>query len=498
MKAQDLQAAALTLYQQGQSKRAIARTLRINVKTVRTIIRTGSVRDVKLRTDKIGIDDALLAKVYSDCDGYLERMHDVLTEEHDISIGYSTLTRLVRKSGLGTDPSKRSSHVPDVPGEEMQHDTTVYTLKIGGVKRKVICSGIYLRYSKMRYVRFYYRFNRFVLKCFIDEALRHWGYCARQCIIDNTNLAILYGTGSSAVMHPEMVAFARNYGFTWIAHELNHSNRKAGKERNFFTIETNFLPGRTFSSLENINEQAIQWATVRYAKRPQSKTKLIPIELFEYERPSLVKLPEFISAPYLPLERRIDEYGYVVVDVNYYWVPQTVVARTVTVLRYAEHIRIMNGTTELVRYQLPSASTINERFVPQGMDTRPRCFPNNRKLGCEHEEERLREMGAVVNEFLDFVKSSRCAIRQKPFFIRGLYTLSKQIGHPLFLQTIQRAHEYQVTDLQRVCKTAQLLMKNAFSKEHPLIETSSEYQYRQSYTTGKFTEENKINYDETL
>ncbi|HEX2959863.1 MAG TPA: hypothetical protein VHO70_23710 [Chitinispirillaceae bacterium] len=65
-----------------------------------------------------------------------------------------------------------------------------------------------------------------------------------------------YGSGSSAVMNPEMVAFADNYGFIYKAHEINHSNRKAGKERNFWTVETNFLPGRTFSSLENLNEQA--------------------------------------------------------------------------------------------------------------------------------------------------------------------------------------------------------------------------------------------------
>ena len=84
-----------------------------------------------------------------------------------------------------------------------------------------------------------------------------WGYRARQCIIDNTNLARLRGTGANAVMVPEMEAFARQYGFVFRCHALKHPNRKAGEERSFWTVETNFLPGRTFQSLEDLNQQAL-------------------------------------------------------------------------------------------------------------------------------------------------------------------------------------------------------------------------------------------------
>src|SRR5215831_665809 len=46
-----------------------------------------------------------------------------------------------------------------------------------------------------------------------------------------------------AVMVPEMEAFAKQYGFRFVCHEKNHPNRKAGEERSFWTVETNFLPG---------------------------------------------------------------------------------------------------------------------------------------------------------------------------------------------------------------------------------------------------------------
>jgi hypothetical protein len=135
----------------------------------------------------------------------------------------------------------------------MQHDTSPYQVKLGTTTTVLIASMIYLRYSKRRYLRFYRRFNRFLMKCFLHEALRFWGYAAKICIIDNTSLARLRGTGANAVIVPEMADFAQEHGFCFICHEQGHANRKAGEERSFWTTETNFFPGRHFASLEELN-----------------------------------------------------------------------------------------------------------------------------------------------------------------------------------------------------------------------------------------------------
>ena len=42
--------------------------------------------------------------------------------------------------------------------------------------------------------------------CFFDEALKFREHAAPVCIIDNTNLARLRGTGKDAVIVPEMEA----------------------------------------------------------------------------------------------------------------------------------------------------------------------------------------------------------------------------------------------------------------------------------------------------
>jgi transposase len=495
---QDRTSAVHTLYRQGVSRKAIARQLRINVKTVRAILRSEGAREHKRREDRRVVDDALLDKLYEDCNGYVQRMHELLTEQHGIEIGYSTLTRLLRGKKHADEHLKRSNRLPDMPGEEMQHDTSQYTVRINGCRQKLIGSGIYLRYSKMRYVRFYRRFTRFDMKCFIDEALRHWGYCARYCIIDNTNLAVFTGTGSSATMNPEMTSFADNYGFTWKAHALGHANRKAGIERNFYTLETNFLPGRTFTSIEDLNRQAVEWATVRYARRPLSKTKLIPCELFDVEKNSLIKLPDFITAPYLPHRRLIDQYGYCSFDGNYYWVPETVACRTVTVLQYAAHLRIMDGTHEVQRYDLPADGVKNEIIVPPGYSPQNRFIPKNRKLGCEQEEWRLRELDRAVGDYLDMVKKT--GIKQYPAFVRKLYALFKLLGQSMFIDAVGRAFTYRVNDYAAVERIAHqiILADNRESATTTPVMPPSDYSRRPAYLDGQFCKENDIDYDNLI
>lgn len=239
----DKRNAIFQLHTEGMSLREISRRLHVSRKTVRKIIQQQGERPQTVRQDKIEIDPDLLRRLYHECRGWAERVHERLQEEENIQIGYSTLTRMLRDLGLGKSQPARCDHVPDEPGAEMQHDTSDYYVPLAGQRTKVIASLLYLRYSKRRYLRFYRVFNRFVMKCFFHEALMHWRHSAGRCIIDNTNLARLRGTGKRAVIAPEMAAFSKRYGFRFVCHEIRHSDRKAGNERSF-SRRGNELPCR--------------------------------------------------------------------------------------------------------------------------------------------------------------------------------------------------------------------------------------------------------------
>ena len=476
-----------TLFSTGTAKKEIARLMSIDIKTVRSILnnKTGAHKE---RSDKIEVTDELLETLYTSCKGYAHRMQEVLEEEHQIKIGYSTLTRLIREKDMRKKKKHRSSHYEDVPGEEMQHDTSPYTLLLGGVKRKVIASSLYIRYSKMRYIRFYPVFNRFTMKCFLYEALMHFGYSASVCIIDNTNLAIAAGTGENAIFNREMTEFANQFGFRWQAHWVKHSDRKAGVERSFYTLETSFFPGRSFASFEDLNLKAIEWATVRYAGRPQSKTKLIPLQLFEHEKPFMIRINEYLQPPYRYHHRLIDAYGYVSFNGNYYWVPEDAEkkGRQFKVLEYEKKIEIYQKRNKLTEYDLPAYDIKNKRFCPPQMKIKTK--PNNRKKGSLEEEKALRTLGSICCTYLDFIHSAECRNRQKPKLIRDLYSLSKRLSSNVLSETLEQALKFKVDTLISLERIAQnLLQRGLFCEIKSSV--SSDYESREEYRAGRFSSE---------
>ena len=473
------------LYTQGMPIKKIARDLRVDRNTVRTIIEQKGQVPNTTRSDKIELCPDLISRLYRECDGYAQRIHERLTEEYDIVIGYSTLTGIIRDLQLRKRDSGRCDQVADQPGAEMQHDTSDFKVKFRATRVKLIGSLLYLRFSKVRYLKFYYFFNRFTMKCFFHEALMFWKYSAPVCIIDNTSLARLRGTGKNAVIVPEMEQFAKNYGFSFVCHEKGHANRKAGNERGFYTSITNFFPGREFIDLEDLNRQALDWATVRWMNRPVGKSRLIPAKAFEFEQAYLTRLPEVLSPPYLELQRGIDQYGYVAFDGNFYWIPGTRCCE-VKVLRYPDHIKIFHRRKLLIEYGLPPVKVKNEKFYPPDRP-KPRHEPRDRKNRTGEEENILRSMSATIDAYMNFALDKQAA-GQKHRFVRNLFRLSRRLSPELFEKAVNRALSYRVTDTDTICRIAVLQMKEA-NYELPFVPIDEDFVNRPSYLEGRFTDD---------
>jgi hypothetical protein len=344
---------------------------------------------------------------------------------------------MLREMGISRPCNTRCDRVPDKPGDEMQHDTSPYQVKLSGKRTKVVASMMYLRYSKRRYLKFYRNFNRFSMKCFFHEALMHWAYSAKVCIIDNTNLARLRGTGKNAVMCPEMGAFSGRYSFKFVCHAIRHSNRKAGEERSFWIVETNFFPGRKFESLKDLNRQALAWSTVRLDGRPAKRTGLIPAKVFEHERKFLTELPSYLPAPYRSLQRDTDQYGFIPYGGNDYWVPGTG-RGTMKVFVYADRLKIYRHRTCVAEYPLAPDGVKNAHFSPEGQP-KPRYRPK-KKRSSHQEEKHLRAMGPEMAAYLDYALKGPGIQRHR--FLYPLHTFSHQVTSVVLMEMAQRALKY--------------------------------------------------------
>jgi transposase len=481
----------LVLSEAGESNRSIARKIGIDRKTVSAIISSPEITPLNSSESSIKIDEGLLREVHASCGGWIQRTHEVLSENEGIEISYSALTKRCRDLGLSRRQqakTKRFEHVDMEPGEEMQHDTSPYNIYFGEVRTAVVASVIYLRYSKRFYLKFYLSFKRYQMKCFIHEALTHFGGSAKTCIIDNTNLARHAGAGYSALISSEMEYFSRRYGFEFICHEIKHSNRKAGNERAFWTTETNFLPGRTFKNLDDMNAQAFEWATVRMYRKPNSKTRLIPAETFVYEKPWLEPLIEHMPAPTQPHSRKIDRYGYIPFQGNHYWVPGKD-RFDVKVIEFPTMIRITRSLETLVEYSKASQDVRGESFKPDGVVTEKRL--STRHSSIEREKESLNGKGGSTPEYVTFILSEAKGVR-KMNFIRSLHSFSKHVSDDLFEKTVARALHYRIIDMDVVESIASRTLGLVIPAD---IDTSvdDELMDRLSYRDGSISEEPDLN-----
>lgn len=485
--------AVCLLHKKGVSISQIKRQLHISRNTVKTILTQNGKVPVSCRSDRIDLDAELLRDLHRKCLGWKERMHEVLLE-NGIKIGYSSLTRRVRELGFDRI-NTRCGRVEDEIGKEMQHDTSTYKPLLSGKKTRLIASMLYFRYSKQRYLKFYPAFDRFRMKCFFYEALNHFGYAADECIIDNTNLAVDHGTGKNAVMNSGMAKFLDMFGSKFVAHEIGHSNRKAGEERSFWTVSTNFFPGREFSDLEDLNRQALEWSTVTMAARPQTKKDIIPNLAFEEEKPYLHQISPHLPRPYQVHNRDLDQYGYVAFGGNYFWVPGTT-RHPVEVLEYAESIKVLYKHEELIEHQLPPHGTKQKVITPPGMPE-PERFPKNQKRPSGEEEKELRAIGEEVSDYLDFILQQKGLKRH--IFVRDLHRLSRRGSGEAFKKTLMRAHKYQVKDIGTIERIF-IFHLNA-DKLEPLSypHVDEEYTKRVSFEEGEFSSKPDFSqYDELL
>jgi hypothetical protein len=76
-------------------------------------------------------------------------------------------------------------------------------------------------------------------------------------------------------------------------------------------------------------------------------------------------MPAFITPPYREHQRVTDQYGYISVDGNYYWIPGTG-RHDVIALEYSDHLKIYLNRKCLGQYQLPPEGTKNKKIRPDG------------------------------------------------------------------------------------------------------------------------------------
>ena len=340
MIAEPLREAIHQLRAQGRPLREISRALRVSRNTVRRVLREPKRHESPVADPRLAAIIEQLPTLYRSCKGNAVRIGEVLKEAHGIEIAYSTLTRLIRQHTDLRRPKKRSGTYRFGPGEEMQHDSSPHPLTLGGKPLKAQCASLILAYSRMLFIAYYPRFSRFEAKAFLTQALAFFDGAARRCVIDNTSVVLAGGSGANALIAPEMEAFGESFGFEFMAHAINHCDRKGRIERPFSYVENNFLAGRTFTDWADLNAQARTWCQTVANAKPKRVLGMSPQAAYAMEKAHLQPLPAYIPPVTEIHYRVVDSYGFVHLDTNRYSVPERWLGKHVQLYKYPSEVHI--------------------------------------------------------------------------------------------------------------------------------------------------------------
>jgi transposase len=440
---QSTRTSILRLHEAGQGSRAIARMLGISRGAVKEVLRQGTPEVPRIqRSEKAQALRDDIVSLYVSCKGNLVRVHEELTDS-GVRLSYPALTAFCRRQEIGRPPVKPAGHYDFAPGKEMQHDTSMHQAWIAGKLRKVQTASLVLAYSRMLFFQCYPNFNRFTCKTFLAEGNRYYEGACERCMIDNTHVVVLHGTGLSMVAVPEMVAFAERLGFTFIAHEKGDANRSARVERPFDFIENNFLAGRKFDSWEHLNAQARLWCDQKNATW-RRHLKASPRELFAIERTALRPRPEWVPEVYALHTRIVDLQGYITLHTNRYSAPWKLIGRPLEVREMHDRIELFEGPRSVATHKrlvepVGVRVTLPEHRPPRG--SRHHAAPSP-------EEQALCAAAPELAAYVALLKKH--ATGRGTLLLRRLKRIVDEYPRSAVLAAIGAATQYGLFDLERL------------------------------------------------
>jgi len=239
-----------------------------------------------------------------------------------------------------------------LPGEQGQVDWGHFGhILIGNAKRPVMAFVMVLSFSRKIFLRFYLnqRLSNFLRGH--EAAFQAWGGVPRMILSDNLKSAVLERQGDAIRFHPAYLEFAGHYRFEPRPVGVARGNEKGRVERAIRYVRDNFFAGRTWKTIDALNQQAAEWCEGIAANRvcPEDPTRSVG-DVFLEEQPKLLRLPD---NPY-PVDEReevtVGKTPYVRFDLNDYSVPHTYVRRTLTVCATLDKVSIIDGSTVIAEH----------------------------------------------------------------------------------------------------------------------------------------------------
>jgi transposase len=263
--------------------------------------------------------------------------------------------RQVREKVRGLRPSWREAFLRrrTFAGEEGQVDWASFGhVRIGAARRALSAFVLTLTFSRWFFLRF-----------FLDQSLENFlrGHvyafgdlhgAPRYCLYDNLRSAVLARYGEGVRFNPRLLEIASHYHFAPRAARPGRGSEKGSVERTVRYVRDSFFAARSFTTIEDLNRQALAWRDeVGGARRWPADDRKSVAEAFEEERPQLLSLPVHPFETDLLVPAHSAKTIYVRFDLNDYSIPPSAVGRALTLSVSETTVRVLDGPSEIARHR---------------------------------------------------------------------------------------------------------------------------------------------------
>ena len=323
-----------------------------------------------------------------------------------------------------------------MPGQQMQIDWGHFgSLVYGKSSRKLYALAVIESHSRLLYVVFTHSQNQATLHWCLVQAFRYFGGTPREIVVDNMLTAVTERIGAMIRFNEAFLDFLRPFGITPEACNIRAPNEKGKIENSIKYLRNNFWPLRSFTGLEDVNQQVLAWLNTTANQRDHQTTGEKPSDRIDKSalRPLPDPLPDFRETETLKVYK---DFG-VRFDNNIYTVPPRLVGKNVTLKadsrtiwiyykdkQVAAHVRTWEKKK---RVELPSHKEQVKRL--------------KKKVLMDKQIMVFMSLGQVAVDYLEKLADAAQPLKKN---VDRLLKLNEEYGTSAFMYALQKAKAHKL------------------------------------------------------
>jgi transposase len=434
----------LRLKSEGHSIRAIAKQLDVEPKTVRRVLRP-KARKKEPAPSALDAFRPLIRKLVLEDELTAVRIHEEI-KAVGYKAGYTILKEYIRafRPKSGRRPHLRFE---TAPGKQGQVDLSPYTVLLGETWTKVVCFSMVFCFSRWQFLRFVLHADAHSVCHSHVLAFEEAGGVPHDILYDRMKQVVLESYRDDVLYHPLFEAMVALYGYTAVPLEPGYCEGKGKVEELFLFMENNFLAGRKFHDLADLNAQAKAWRNEK-ACREHRTTHEQPVQRLDQERPLLLPLPPkpFQAAQLEP--RVVGDDFCVPWETNRYSVSPSHTGQQAWVRVLEGTLEVLIGSNEDVVAQHSLRETRHQRYILPEHEAEFRGRSTSRHVLAEQ----FLRLGSGAEEFAAGLREVKGAAAG--YHMSKILQLADRpgIGVPRVIEALRHAIRYGAFDHNAVAR----------------------------------------------